>query len=84
MIALVQTRRGGCRMNAVTPEADARAPRRSIRPASSSCPQVGHGRALGIEFRGSGEDWAELALPWNASLVGVPESGILASGALSA
>ena len=43
---------------------------------------VGHGRALGLEFRASGEQWIELALPWREELVGVPESGILASGAI--
>jgi uncharacterized protein (TIGR00369 family) len=43
---------------------------------------VGHGRALGLAFRGSGEDWIELELPWREELVGVPESGILASGAI--
>ena len=43
---------------------------------------VGHGRALGLEFRGSGEAWIELALPWRAALVGKPDSGILASGAI--
>jgi len=35
---------------------------------------VGHGRALGLDYRASGERWVEL--------VGVPESGILASGAI--
>jgi uncharacterized protein (TIGR00369 family) len=44
--------------------------------------RVGHGRALGLEFRDSGKDWAELALPWREELVGVPETGVLASGAI--
>jgi len=44
--------------------------------------KVGHGRALGLEFRDSGDDWAELALPWREELVGVPETGVLASGAI--
>jgi uncharacterized protein (TIGR00369 family) len=43
---------------------------------------VGHGRALGLEYRDSGPDWAELALPWRKELVGVREGGILASGAI--
>ncbi len=43
---------------------------------------VGHGRALGLTFRDVGEDWIELALPWREELVGVPDSGILASGAI--
>jgi len=44
--------------------------------------RVGHGRALGLQFVAGGEDWAELCLPWREELVGVPESGILASGAI--
>ena len=44
--------------------------------------QVGHGRALGMEFGASGDGWTELVLPWREELVGVPESGILASGAI--
>ena len=44
--------------------------------------KVGHGRALGIAFRASGEQWVELELPWREELVGMPESGILASGAI--
>ena len=43
---------------------------------------VGHGRALGLEYRDSGKNWAELALPWREELVGVPETGVLASGAI--
>ena len=44
--------------------------------------QVGHGKALGLEYRGSGENWMELCLPWREELVGVPETGVLASGAI--
>lgn len=44
--------------------------------------RVGHGRALGLHYVASGEDWAELCLPWREELVGVPESGFLASGAI--
>jgi len=44
--------------------------------------KVGHGRALGLDYRASGESWVELALPWREELVGVEESGILASGAI--
>ena len=44
--------------------------------------RVGHGRALGLEYVGSGPNWMELSLPWREELVGVPESGILASGAI--
>ena len=71
------------RMSKPTPEADAAArtgfdPERFFELAS----QVGHGRALGMEYRGHGDDWVELSLPWREQLVGVPESGILASGAI--
>ena len=44
--------------------------------------KVGHGRALGMEFQDSGDNWTELCLPWHDELVGVPDSGILASGAI--
>ncbi len=43
---------------------------------------VGHGRALGMEYRDSGDNWTELSLPWREELVGIAESGILASGAI--
>ncbi|HYG30968.1 MAG TPA: PaaI family thioesterase [Allosphingosinicella sp.] len=42
--------------------------------------KVGHGGALGIAYRGHGEDWAELVLPYDDKLIGVVESGIIASG----
>jgi uncharacterized protein (TIGR00369 family) len=41
---------------------------------------VGHGGAIGIAYRDHGEDWAELSLPYDERLVGMPESGIIASG----
>lgn len=44
--------------------------------------EVGHGRALALEYRQSAENWIELALPWREELVGIPEHGILASGAI--
>lgn len=43
---------------------------------------VGHGRALGIDLVSAGDDGVELALPWREELVGVPETGVLASGAI--
>jgi uncharacterized protein (TIGR00369 family) len=45
-------------------------------------PKVGHGRALGIDYRRSAENWVELALPLREELVGMPETGVLASGAI--
>ena len=42
----------------------------------------GHGRALGMEYGDSGDNWTELLLPWREELVGVADSGILASGAI--
>ena len=44
--------------------------------------RVGHGMALGLEYRASGDNWMELCLPWREELVGVPETGVLASGAI--
>ena len=43
---------------------------------------VGHGRALGLDYRASGDGWIELALPWREELVGVEATGVLASGAI--
>ncbi len=40
----------------------------------------GHTGFLGIEYVGHGEDWFELALPWREDLVGIEETGVLASG----
>ncbi len=41
---------------------------------------IGHGGALGIDYHDHGDDWIELSLPYSEDLVGVAESGILASG----
>lgn len=40
----------------------------------------GHGGRLGIVFHAQGDDWAELALPYRAELIGDVETGVLASG----
>ena len=40
----------------------------------------GHGAAVGILYHDHGDDWVELALPWRAELVGMPETEVLASG----
>jgi uncharacterized protein (TIGR00369 family) len=42
--------------------------------------KVGHGGALGIAYHAHGEDWAELALPYDEKLIGVAETGVIASG----
>lgn len=44
----------------------------------------GHGGRLGIVYHDHGDDWAELALPWHADLVGDPASGVIASGPILA
>lgn len=43
-------------------------------------PKLGHGGFLGMTATGQGEDWVELSLPWREDLVGVEETGVLASG----
>ena len=43
---------------------------------------VGHGRALGLDFHSMGENWVELALPWRPELVSMPETGVMATGAI--
>ena len=47
---------------------------------TSYASQVGHGGALGIRYHEHGPDWVELALDYDARLVGVQESGVIASG----
>lgn len=40
----------------------------------------GHGGWLGLAYRGHGPGWLELELPWRPELVGMADSGVLASG----
>jgi uncharacterized protein (TIGR00369 family) len=42
--------------------------------------RVGHGGALGIIYVGHGPDWVELGLDYSEKLIGVIESGVIASG----
>ncbi|WP_425352365.1 PaaI family thioesterase [Allosphingosinicella vermicomposti] len=42
--------------------------------------KVGHGGALGIDYRAHGPDWAELSLDYREELIGVEETGVIASG----
>jgi uncharacterized protein (TIGR00369 family) len=42
--------------------------------------RVGHGGALGILYLDHGVDWVELGLDYSEKLVGVAETGVLASG----
>lgn len=48
--------------------------------ASRMMTRGGHGGWLGIAYHDHGPDWVELALPWREELVGVAETGVLASG----
>ena len=40
----------------------------------------GHGGFIGLQYRAHGDDWIEVELPWREDLVGVEETGVLASG----
>lgn len=42
--------------------------------------KVGHGGALGIAYHAHGPDWVELHLDYHEKLIGVTETGIVASG----
>jgi uncharacterized protein (TIGR00369 family) len=44
----------------------------------------GHGNALGLRYHDHGDDWAELALPYQDRLVGDVDRGVLASGPIIA
>src|SRR3569832_516157 len=59
-----------------TPLAAAFDPKRFTDYAS----RVGHGGALGILYLDHGVDWVELGLDYSDRLVGVAETGVLASG----
>lgn len=48
--------------------------------ASMMMTRHGHGGWLGFTYHAHGPDWVELALPWREDLVGVAETGVLASG----
>lgn len=41
--------------------------------------RIGHTRSLGLRYLAHGDDWAELMLPYSPSIVGVTETGVLAS-----
>jgi uncharacterized protein (TIGR00369 family) len=41
---------------------------------------AGHGAAVGVAYHDHGEDWVELSIPYRAELVGMPGTGVLASG----
>ena len=47
---------------------------------TSYASRVGHGGALGIIYVAHGDDWVELALDYDEKLVGVAETGVVASG----
>ncbi|PSJ39956.1 PaaI family thioesterase [Allosphingosinicella deserti] len=42
--------------------------------------RVGHGGSLGITYVDHGEDWVELGLEYAEKLIGVTETGVIASG----
>jgi len=43
-------------------------------------PDSHHSTRLGIRYRGHGEDWCELSLPYDPDLAADAESGVLSSG----
>lgn len=43
-------------------------------------PGAGHGKWLDMHFHAVGDGWVELALPWREHLVGIEETGVIASG----
>ena len=63
-------------MNAPSPEAIAFDPQRFFEHVR----RIGHGGAIGISYVGHGEDWVDLKLPYDVRLIGMPDSGIIASG----
>jgi uncharacterized protein (TIGR00369 family) len=49
-----------------------------------SMEKFGHIAAIGMRYGGHGEDWAEIRLPWQESLVGDIATQTVASGAIIA
>lgn len=43
---------------------------------------IPHLKTLGITYHGHGDNWAELALPYDTRLVAYPDGGVVASGAI--
>lgn len=62
--------------------ADDRAPVPEFDPARfmDLAGKIGHGGALGIAYHAHGPDWVELRLDYDERLVGVAETGVVASG----
>ena len=48
--------------------------------ASRMMTRHGHGGWLDLTYQTHGADWVELVLPWRDELVGVADTGVLASG----
>ena len=48
--------------------------------ASRMMTRHGHGGWLDLTYQTHGADWVELVLPWRGELVGVADTGVLASG----
>ena len=44
----------------------------------------GHAGRLGMRYEKHGDDWVDLALPYDPALIGDPESGVIASGPILA
>lgn len=67
-------------MSEADPKSDAGQfdPRRFVEVAR----KLGHGCALELQYQDSGPDWLALSLPWREELVGVPETGVIATGAI--
>ncbi len=45
--------------------------------------RYGHSQALGLKYVAHGPDWAEIAMPWQASLVGDTRAQTMATGAIT-
>jgi uncharacterized protein (TIGR00369 family) len=62
--------------------ADPRNPQAAFDPERfmSYVRDLGHSGAIGVAYHGHGEDWVELSLPYDERLIGMVDSGIIASG----
>jgi uncharacterized protein (TIGR00369 family) len=56
---------------------------RRLRIAKGFTAALPHARALGIALDDLGEGWVAMSMPWDARLVGDPETGVIHGGPVS-
>ena len=63
---------------------DDKAAQRQLRFVQQFVAAVPHLGSLGVSYRGHGDDWVELELPFSPDLIADPDHGVMASGPIFA